>query len=208
VRRRLLDSLSRTQVDIVPLVVARLNDDRWFVQRNMLMLLTRRGNLPATFSVVPWTQHPDTRVRSEAIRLQLALPHERDLGVDAALNDPDPRIVHLGLTAIHECPPHLVERVIDLALASDLGEDSRLLAVNALAHEQRDDVLGALLQMSVGGRTWFGRTRLQPKTPVLVAVIRALAATWSDDSRAAGVLAAAARSADRELRQAVFRGTS
>jgi hypothetical protein len=43
VRRRLLDSLSRTQVDIVPLVVARLNDDRWFVQRNMLMLLTRRG---------------------------------------------------------------------------------------------------------------------------------------------------------------------
>jgi hypothetical protein len=208
VRRRLLDSLSRTQVDIVPLVVARLNDDRWFVQRNMLMLLTRRGNLPATFSVVPWTQHPDTRVRSEAIRLQLALPHERDLGVDAALNDPDPRIVHLGLTAIHECPPHLVERVIDLALASDLGEDSRLLAVNALAHEQRDDVLGALLQMSVGGRTWFGRTRLQPKTPVLVAVIRALAATWSDDSRASGVLAAAARSADRELRHAVFRGTS
>ncbi len=208
VRRRLLDSLSRTQVDIVPLVVARLNDDRWFVQRNMLMLLTRRGHLPATFSVVPWTQHPDTRVRSEAIRLQLSLPHERDLGVDAALNDPDPRIVHLGLTAIHECPPHLVERVIDLALASDLGEDSRLLAVNALAHEQRDDVLGALLQMSVGGRTWFGRTRLQPKTPVLVAVVRALAATWSDDSRASGVLVAAARSADREIRQAASRGTS
>jgi hypothetical protein len=208
VRRRLLDSLSRTQVDIVPLVVARLNDDRWFVQRNMLMLLTRRGKLPATFSVVPWTQHPDTRVRSEAIRLQLALPHERDLGVDAALNDPDPRIVHLGLTAIHECPPHLIERVIDLALASDLGEDSRLLAVNALAHEQREDVLAALLQLSVGGRSWFGRLRLQPKTPVLVAVIRALATTWSQDSRASGVLTAAARSTDRELRQAVSRGTS
>ena len=208
VRRRLLDSLSRTQVDIVPLVVARLNDDRWFVQRNMLTLLARRRTLPATFSVVPWTQHPDTRVRSEAIRLQLTLPHERDVGVDAALNDPDPRIVHLGLTAIHECPPHLVERVIDLALASDLGEDSRLLAVNALAHEQRDDVLAALLQLSVGGRSWFGRTRLQPKTPVLVAVIRALAATWSDDSRASGVLAAAARSTDRELQQAVSRGTS
>ena len=208
VRRRLLDSLSRTQVDIVPLVVARLNDDRWFVQRNMLMLLTRRGHLPATFSAVPWTQHPDTRVRSEAIRLQLSLPHERDLGVDAALNDPDPRIVHLGLTAIHECPPHLIERVIDLALASDLGEDSRLLAVNALAHEQRDDVLAALLQMSVGGRSWLGRTRLLPKTPVLVAVLRALAVTWSDDSRASGVLAAAARSKDHELRQAVSDGTS
>jgi hypothetical protein len=112
------------------------------------------------------------------------------------------------LTAIHECPPHLVERVIDLALASDLGEDSRLLAVNALAHERREDVLTALLQLSVGGRSWFGRTRLPPKTPVLVAVVRALAATWSDDSRASGVLAAAARSVDHELRQAVSRGTS
>jgi hypothetical protein len=208
VRRRLLDSLGRTHVDIVPLIIARLNDDRWFVQRNMLTLLARRGHLPPTFSVVPWTQHPDTRVRSEAIRLQLTLPHERDLGVDAALNDPDPRIVHLGLTAIHECPPHLIERVIDLALASDLGEDSRLLAVNALAHEQREDVLDALLQLSFAGRSWFGRTRLLPKSPVLIAVIRALAATWSDDSRASSVLAAAARSKDHELRQAVYHGTS
>lgn len=208
VRRRLLDLLSRTQVDIVPLILARLTDDRWFMQRNMLTLLARRGDVPATFSVVPWTHNPDARVRSEAIRLQLTLPHERDLGVDAALNDPDPRIVHLGLTAMGECPPQLVERVIDLALASDLGEDSRLLAVNALAHERREDVLEALLQLSIGGRSWLGRTRLQPKTPVLVAVIRALATTWADDSRAAGVLKAAARSSDHELRLAVSSGTT
>jgi hypothetical protein len=208
VRRRLLGVLGRTQVDIVPIIIARLNDERWYVQRNMLMLLARKSTLPATFSVVPWTQHSDPRVRSEAIRLQLTMPNERDLGIEAALNDPDPRIVHLGLTAIHECPPRLVERMIDLALASDLGEDSRLLAVNTLAREQREDVLAALLQLSVGGRTWFGRTRLQPKTPVLVAVVRALATTWSGDPRASGVLTAAVRSADRELRQAVIRGTS
>jgi hypothetical protein len=203
VRRRLLELLSRTQVDIAPLIIARLKDERWYVQRNMLMLLARARKVPATFSVVPWTQHPDARVRSEAIRLQLTLAPQRDLGIDAALNDPDPRIVHLGLTAIQDCPPEQVERVIDLALASDLGEDSRLLAVNAIAHERREDVLAALLQLSVGGRSLFGRTRLLPKTPVLVAVIRALATTWSKDSRAAGVLAAAARSSDPELRQAL-----
>jgi hypothetical protein len=168
------------------------------------MLLARSRNLPRSLSVVPWTQHADARVRSEAIRLQLMLPHERDLGVHAALNDPDPRIVHLGLTAIRdECPPALIDRVIDLALASDLGEDSRLLAVNSLARERRPDVLAALLQLSVGGRSLFGRTRLLPKTPVLVAVIRALSTTWADDPRASGVLAAAARSSDPELRQAV-----
>jgi hypothetical protein len=153
---------------------------------------------------VPWTQHPDARVRSEAIRLQLTMTHERELGVDAALNDPDPRIVHLGLTAIRDqCPPQFVDRVIDLALASDLGEDSRLLAVNSLARERRNDVLEALLQLSVGGRSLLGRTRLLAKTPVLVAVIRALSMTWSHEPRAAGVVAAAVRSSDPELRQAV-----
>jgi hypothetical protein len=204
VRRRLLDLLGRTPVDITLLVVRRLNDERWYVQRNMLMLLARSRQLPRTFSAVPWTQHPDARVRSEAIRLQLTMTHERELGVDAALNDPDPRIVHLGLTAIRDqCPPQFVDRVIDLALASDLGEDSRLLAVNSLARERRNDVLEALLQLSVGGRSLLGRTRLLAKTPVLVAVIRALSMTWSHEPRAAGVVAAAVRSSDPELRQAV-----
>jgi hypothetical protein len=209
VRRRLLDLLGRAPLDITPLVIARLNDARWYVQRNMLMLLARSRQVPPTFSAVPWTQHADARVRSEAIRLQLAMTHERELGVDAALNDPDPRIVHLGLTAMGDaCPVRLIDRVIDLALASDLGEDSRLLAVNALTRVRRDAVLDALLQLSVGGRSLFGRTRLQPKTPVLVAVVRALFTTWADEPRASGVLAAAARSADAELRQAVTAPTT
>jgi hypothetical protein len=204
VRRRLLDLLGRTTVDIAPLVIARLKDDRWYVQRNMLMLLARTRQVPRTFSAVPWTQHPDVRVRSEAIRLQLTLPHESELGLDAALNDPDPRIVHVGLTTLRDqCPPQFIDRVIDLALASDLGEDSRLLAVNSLSRERNGDVLDAFLQLSVAGRSFFGRTRLLPKSPVLIAVLRALAATWSGDSRARSVIGAARRSSDADIRQAV-----
>ena len=204
VRRRLLDLLARTPVDISPLIIARLHDERWYVQRNMLTLLARTRNAPQSFSVTPWTHHADARVRSEAIRLQLLLPHERDIAVDAALNDGDPRIVHLGLTAMGDtAPPRLLDRVIDLALASDVGEDTRVLAVNSFTRARRADVLDALLQLSVGGRSLFGRTRLLPKTPVLVAVIRALATTWADEPRASGVLTTAARSADPELRQAV-----
>ena len=203
VRRRLLDLLGRTHMDITPLVIARLRDERWYVQRNMLMLLARSRHVPETFSAVPWTKHPDPRVRSEAIRLQLTLPHERNVGVLASLTDRDARIVHLGLTAIRdECPPQLVEHVIDVALASDVGEDSRLLAVNSLARLRLEPVRDALLQLSDGGRSFLRRVRLPPKTPVLVAVIRALALTWSDDSRAASILAAARRSSDPELRQA------
>ena len=209
VRRRLLDLLGRTQVDISPLVIARLTDERWYVQRNMLMLLSRSRHVPATFSAAPWTKHPDARVRSEALRLQLTLPHERNAGILASLTDRDARIVHVGLTAIGDaCPPPLIEYVIDVALASDVGEDSRLLAVNSLARLRSDTVLEAFLEMSDGGRSFLRRLRLPPKTPVLVAVIRALSLTWSDNRRAAAVLAAAARSSDPELRRAASAQTT
>jgi hypothetical protein len=165
--------------------------------------------VPATFSATPWTKHPDARVRSEALRLQLTLPHERNAGILMSLTDRDARIAHVGLTALGDaCPPPLVEYVIDVALASDVGEDSRLLAVNSLARLRVDTVLDAFLQLSDGGRSFLRRLRLPPKTPVLLAVIRALSLTWSDNRRAAAVLAAAARSSDPELRQAASAHTT
>jgi hypothetical protein len=204
VRRRLLDLLGRTPVDISPLVVARLNDPRWYVQRNMLMLLARSRRVPEGFSAIRWTTHPDARVRSEAVRLQLMLPGEHLVGVTAALNDPDPRIVHLGLTVIRdECPPHMVERVIDVALSEDLTDESRLLAINSLVRVRQQPVLDLFLHLADGGRSMFGRMRLPPTTPVLVAVVRALALTWPRDRRAGAVLAAARRSSDPELRDAI-----
>ena len=145
----------------------------------------------------------DARVRSEAIRLQLLLPHRRDATVDAALNDSDSRIVHLGLTAIgdfahaaarsrHRSRPGLETSAATVVCSRSTRSPTRATP----------SVLEAFLQLSVGGRSLFGRIRLPPKTPVLVA-INALATTWADEPRASGVLAAAARSSDPELRQAV-----
>ena len=203
-RRRLLDRLSRTQVDIAPLVWRHLADDRWYVQRNMLMLLERAARIPEGFSAAPWVVHDDPRVRSEAIRLQLTLPYEREEAIVRALKDLDPRVVHVGLTAIrHACPPQLLAYVIDLALDADLDDDIRTLAVNVVARVQRIEVLEAFLELSDGGRSLLGRLRLPLKTPVLVAVIRALADTWAFDDHAAVVLTAAPESPDPDLRAAV-----
>jgi hypothetical protein len=202
-RRKLLDRLVRADIDIGPLLLKHLDDDRWYVQRNMLLLLERTGRVPEGFSPSPWTTHPDPRVRCEAVRLQLILPHERETGIYTALSDVDARVVHLGLTAIQqECPVDLVDRVIDLALDPKSDEGIRLLAVGALSRERHLPVLYTLLQLSDGGRTLLGRWRLPPKTPTLVAAIRALSETWEDDARAVIVLTAAAESSDPELRDA------
>jgi hypothetical protein len=202
VRRRLLDWLSQTQVDISPLVVARLNDHRWYVQRNMLVLLQRSGRIPAGFSAAQWTQHSDPRVRSEAIRLQLLLPREKQHGIRAALEDADPRVVRLGLAAIpNECPADLIDRVIDWAVDREASQDLRVLAVTTLGRFRDESALSALLHLADGGKSLFGRLRLPLKTPILIAVLRALTDTWPDNPRAARVRAVAARSADSEIRQ-------
>ena len=49
VRRRLLDLLGRTPVDISPMIIARLTDERYYVQQDMLTLLARSRNVPQSF---------------------------------------------------------------------------------------------------------------------------------------------------------------
>ena len=208
-RRRLVDRLSRTEADIGPLLLKHLDDPRWYVQRNMLILLERAPRVPEGFSPAPWTTHPDPRVRCEAIRLQLKLPEEREGAILWALDDLDPRIIHLGLTAIqHECPEELIPRVLNLAVDADLDDDIRTLAVNVVGKLHRPEVLEALLELSDGGRSLLGRIRLPLKTPVLIAAVRALAEAWAFDPRAAAVIMAAAESPDPEIRAAVFYPTS
>jgi hypothetical protein len=204
-RRRLVDRLSRTEMDIGPLVLKHLDDPRWYVQRNMLILLQRAPRLPEGFSASPWVAHQDPRVRCEAIRLQLKLPEEREGAVARALDDLDPRIVHVALIAIqHACPEKLIPRVIDLAVDADLDDDIRTLAVNVIGRVSRPQVLEALLDLTDGGRSLLGGLRLPLKTPVLLAAVRALSEGWALEARAAAVLVAAAESTDPDIRAAVL----
>jgi len=206
VRRRLLDRLAQTQVDIAPLVIERLADERWFVQRNMLMLLERSGRIPEGFSPHRWTQHPDARVRLEAVRLQMAMPLERNIGIRASLHDVDSRVMRLGLAAIQQDrSADLVGRLIEIAGDTALEQEIRSLAVTAMGRDRDEAVLRVLLRLTDGGRSFFGRLRLPLKSAVLLASVRALSEVWPDDARAARVLAVAARSSDPEIRQAASR---
>ena len=203
-RRRLLEFLSGATIDLAPTVADRLRDPRWFVQRNMLVLLERLGRVPAGLSLTPWTTHDDVRVRHEAVRLQLRLPGQRHAAIAAALADAHPRIVHRGLVAVQDdCPAGVVERVAAIAADTGAGDDLRQVAVRALARCGGPAALDVLLRLTDGGRTLLGRPRLAPRTPVMLAALAALAAHWPDDSRVQRLVRVAAASADAAVRQAV-----
>src|SRR6266581_3567882 len=136
-RRGLLAQLAKMGAEIAPFVIARLDDSRWYVTRNLLALLEELGPPPAGFSAAAYMRHADARVRWQAVKLQLKLPAERDEALIAGLRDQDPRTLRLALSiavALQACPdtavPLLVNRATDRTLAGDL----RALAVRCLGY--------------------------------------------------------------------------
>jgi hypothetical protein len=202
-RRKLLDRIAQTNLDIGPLVAARVDDERWYVQRNMLLLLERLQRVPPGFSPAPWTQHSDDRVRHQAIRLQLMIPEERELAVAAALEDTDGRTVRLGLLALQEeCAPWFAPRVAFVAANPHAAEELRVHAVRVLGYSRESVAVDTLLRVVDGGRTVLGKPKLAARTPLVVAALRALAVGWRSDSRARDMLSLALASSDAEFRQA------
>ena len=201
-RRALLDRLVRLGSPVVPLVIARLGDQRWYVVRNLLGLLQDLPGLPADFSAAPFAAHDDARVRREALRLQFRLPAERDQALVAALRDDDPRALQFALHAARQgCPPAALPVVIARARDRALDPDLRVLAIRVLGGTRAPQVVTPLLELCDGGTSLFGRRRLRPKSPELLAALSALAG-WASDPRVAPVLSGAGRSEDPEVRAA------
>ncbi len=205
-RRALLDRLARLGAPMVPVVIARLGDERWYVVRNLLSLLQDLPGLPADFSAAPFAAHDDARVRREALRLQFRLPAERDQALVAALRDDDPRALQFALHAARQgCPPAalpvVIARVRDRALDSDL----RVLAIRVLGNTRAAQAVAPLLELCDGGKTFFGRSKLRPKSPELLAALAVLATGWAANPRVAPLLGRAATSEDLEIRAAAVR---
>jgi len=201
-RRGLLAQLAKMGAEIAPFVIARLEDSRWYVTRNLLALLEELGPPPAGFSAAPYMRHTDARVRWQAVKLQLKLPAERDEALVVGLRDQDPRTLRLTLglaVALQTCPDTAVPLLVNRATDRTLPGDLRALAVRALGYTRAPAALETLLQITAGGRTLFGREKLAAKSPELLVALAALATGWRHDPRARARLAIAASSTDGEI---------
>lgn len=208
-RRGLLAQLAKMGPAIAPTVIARLEDSRWYVTRNVLTLLEEIGPPPG-FSAIKFMRHADARVRLQAVKLQLKLPEGRDEALVAGLADQDPRTLRLALglaIAVQRCPdaavPGLVSRATDRALPTEL----RVLAIRTLGYATAPAALETLLQLTTAGRSLFGREKLPPRSPELLAALAALVTGWRADPRVRARLARAAASADGEIRHATDLGS-
>jgi len=207
-RRGLLDRLARAPREVAPAVVSRLGGEhQWFVVRNLLIVLDALPAVPEGFTSAPFAAHADARVRREALKLALKVPAERERALIGALRDPDPRTARLALSAaLDNCPPLVVPLVVAVARDGLTASELRVLAIKVLARTRHPAALAALLALTDGGTSWRGRRKLPARSIELVAAVMALAAGWSSDARARGVLALAAASKDPDVRNATDLG--
>jgi HEAT repeat protein len=201
-RWNLLRVLAEVGPPAAPAVVARLPDTPWFVQRNLLLLLGRLGPWPEGFSPMPYISHGDPRVRREAYRLLLDSPGTREPAIIKGLSDPDAGVVTTVVSAVlPTCPPSAIPLLDQIARDGSRGVEVRLLAVRALAGCPDPDRAGRLATLA-RQRRWWGGVRLAPKSPILLAVLRALADSYGDHPDASVVLSLAARHRDPGIRAA------
>ena len=87
--------------EMVPHAIGLLGDSRWYVVRNMLSLLRQAGARLPRAVLRPVLEHPDERVRAEAVRCLAAAPADATpelLG--RLLNDADERVVETTVSMI------------------------------------------------------------------------------------------------------------
>jgi hypothetical protein len=98
-RRRLYDFAISLGAAIVPEARSFLSDDRWYVVRNMIVLLRAVHDRTSVREIRKCADHSDLRVRLQAIKTLLtydsALPRAL---LDRAINDPDPQLAETAIT--------------------------------------------------------------------------------------------------------------
>jgi hypothetical protein len=79
----------------------------------------------------------------------------------------------------------------------------RLLAIRVIAVARSENALERLLSLVRRSRRWWGGSRLAPKSPVLLAALKALAEGWASHPEVVPVLTEAAGHRDPEIRASV-----
>lgn len=203
IRRKVIKVL----VEMGPIVgeraVSRLQDARWFVIRNVLVLLRKLQATPEGFDVYEFATHNDRRVRREAFPIAVDQPALRERTLAGALADVDERMVYMALQQLRTgAPETLVPTIVKRVIHGDRSSELRSLGARTLGPSESPLALDALIEMTTDGRTILRRHRIAQSKPEVLAALSMLAEFWSGDPRAKRVLTEARRSRNPEIRSA------
>jgi len=204
-RRAILDRLMRFGEEVGPKLVPRLGDERWYVVRNLLYIAVELPRPPEGLNPAAFRQHPEQRVRREALRMLFKDPAERTRAICTALSDSEPGVQRLALASAAEggCPEPAVSVVVRIASDLDQESDVRVGAIRVLSVHGGAMALDALLRLTeIRRRSIMDLMRASGASTEFLAALAALGA-FASDRRARERLEAAARLRDPAVQKVV-----
>ncbi|MFZ5877479.1 MAG: HEAT repeat domain-containing protein [Nitrospirota bacterium] len=159
-RKRLLDILARIGRPIAPAVMEALGDERWFVVRNMILLLGETKIVEAAPKIITFAGHTSEQVRIETLRaLGQITPLEQTLDLfSAATLDSDERVASCAIGILCQRPtPKVVDRLQDLFESDDkrLPDPRKLKIIDALARGKDPSCVALLSRLAKRRRFIF-----------------------------------------------------
>ena len=133
-RRILIEALvAVASVDARPML-KHLDDDRWFVVRNIVVILGRAGHPETAGRVTDVLHHREARVRREALRTLFALLGDESVPeLIGALDDESHSVRRQALFLLRTPPDPVVDDALAKAIKSDLPIGERLKIIEVLA---------------------------------------------------------------------------
>ena len=154
IRKFLLSVLIGFRSDILPEAVRRLNDERWYVVRNMIYLVRECSGVKYVNQIKPFAKHPDKRISVEAVKTLLhfnvpgTFPYIRLylLSTDLELRDQVVRLA--GMYKVKEAVPYLVEilQKKDLFGTEWFYKNAAVKALGEIGDPRAVDILTRLYQ--------------------------------------------------------------
>ena len=133
-RRRLFDFVTKLGTISVPEIRPYFSDTRWYVLRNMIALVRAINDRSLLPDIRRCANHPDLRVRLEAIRTLIALEPTPPKGLlEDAIRDPDPKIAEKAITLVGSYGiKEAVDPLLQLVDGNDVWGARRALRLRAL----------------------------------------------------------------------------
>lgn len=167
VRQRLLQILTALGDTAIDAVLERLDDERWYFLRNLLLLIGEGGDEEQVDRIVPLTRHEDVRVRSQAIDAIIKIGGASAApALVAATEDPDEEI---RITALHGLGFHRSQEGVErlrqtLGLPNFRGGNSALIKTAAIALGRLGDQESRARLVALARKPWFFAAQRRPAT--------------------------------------------
>jgi hypothetical protein len=176
-RHFIMERLAEFETAIREPILARLHDSRWYVLRNLIILLKDVQNPDVMTALRPLVKHAHPRVRQEAFKTLLLCRDpmaERQILRDVCSDSRETQMEAIRLVEMTK-PPQVFSKLLQLIAQGGLNAfevEFKCAVVRALGEYGRADALAELTRILFSRNLLYGRSLLKLKLEIVASLER------------------------------------